>query len=293
MDLGPRGAVWSGRKRHAKNTMNESLKNRVKSHWETEVCVTRNLADDVARYERNRAAFEPFIAEFADYGAYAGRQVPEIGIGGGADYTKFLEAGAHIQGIDLTEAAVAYVRERLARQGRSGNVRTADAENLPFADGTFDLVYSYGVLHHSPDTERALAEAYRVLKPGGELKVMVYSDFSMTGILLWAIHGLLKGRPLRSQRDILFRHLESPGTKCYGNDEFRSILEKIGFRVARLYKKAGAGDLMLMDASGKYAGGLKGLLFAVAKAVLPRGLVRRYENRLGLFLLAAATKSGG
>lgn len=273
--------------------MDETLKNRVKAHWESEVCGTRNLADDVDRYERNRAAFEPFIAEFADYGAYAGRRVLEIGIGGGADYTKFALAGADIQGIDLTEAAVAYVRERLARMGRSGAVRTADAENLPFADGSFDLVYSYGVLHHSPDTERALAEAYRVLKPGGELKVMVYSDFSMTGIMLWAIHGLLKGRPLRSQRDVLFHHLESPGTKCYGNAEFTAILERIGFRVQRLYKKAGAGDLMHMEASGKYAGGLKGTLFALAKALLPRGLVRRHEDKLGLFLLAVAVKPGG
>ncbi|MBM3565041.1 MAG: class I SAM-dependent methyltransferase [Alphaproteobacteria bacterium] len=270
--------------------MNESLKSRVKSHWENEVCGTRNLADDIDRYEKNRAEFEPFIAEFADYGAYAGKRVLEIGVGGGADYTKFLAAGAEITGIDLTEAAIAFVRSRLDRAGQAGDLRTADAENLPFADGTFDLVYSYGVLHHSPDTERALAEAFRVLKPGGTLKVMVYSDFSMAGLMLWAMHGLLKGRPFRGQREIMFEKLESPGTKCYGNEEFRSILEGIGFRVTKLYKKAGAGDLLHMEASGKYAGGLKGAIFAVAKALLPRGLIRRFEGTLGLFLLAVAVK---
>ena len=114
----------------------------------------------------------------------------------------------------------------------------------------------------------------------------------MAGLMLWGVHGLLKGRPLRSQRDILFRHLESPGTKCYGNDEFRAMLEKTGFRVARLYKKAGAGDLLHMEASAKYAGGLKKVLFALGKALLPRGLIRRHEDRLGLFLLAVATKPG-
>ena len=273
--------------------MNETAKIDVKRYWENEVCGTRNLALDVDRYERNRAAFEPFIAAFADYGKYAGRDVLEIGVGGGADYIKFLRAGARITGIDLTEAAVGFVRTRLEGMSLKGDVRVADAEKLSFADATFDLVYSYGVLHHSPDTARALAEAHRVLRPGGELKVMVYADFSMAGLMLWVVHGLLKGRPFRSQRDILFHHLESPGTKCYGPNEFKALLEKIGFRVARLYKKAGAGDLLHMEASAKYAGGAKKALFALGKALLPRGLIRRHENRLGLFLLAVATKPGG
>ena len=281
--------------------MNEAAKSEVKRYWENEVCGTRDLAGDgglaraertidIDRYERNRAAFEPFIAEFADYGRYAGHDVLEIGVGGGADYVKFLEAGARAIGIDLTEAAAGFVRARLESLGLPGDVRVADAENLLFADASFDLVYSYGVLHHSPDTARALAEAYRVLRPGGELKVMVYSDFSMAGLMLWVMHGLFKGRPFRGQRDILFRHLESPGTKCYGAAEFQALLERIGFRVERLYKKAGAGDLLLMEASAKYASGLKKILFALGRALLPRRLIRRHEDRLGLFLLAIATK---
>lgn len=270
--------------------MNDTAKADVKRYWENEVCGTRNLALDADRYEQNRAAFEPFIAAFADYGKYAGRDVLEIGVGGGADYLKFLQAGANAVGIDLTEAAAGFVRARLDGEGLVGDVRVADAEDLPFADAAFDLVYAYGVLHHSPDTARALAEAHRVLKVGGELKVMVYSEFSMAGLMLWVVHGLFKGRPLRSQRDILFRHLESPGTKCYGDDEFRRLLEKTGFRVERLYKKAGAGDLLHMEASAKYAGGAKKILFALGRALLPRDLIRRHENRLGLFLLAVATK---
>ena len=273
--------------------MNDPAKSDVKRYWENEVCGIRDLAQDIERYERNRAAFEPFIGSFADYGRYAGRDVLEIGVGGGADYVKFLRAGAKVTGIDLTEAAVNFVRARLEGLGLEGDVRVADAENLPFPDAAFDLVYSYGVLHHSPDTGRALAEAYRVLKAGGELKVMVYSDFSMAGLMLWVVHGLLKGRPFRSQRDILFHHLESPGTKCYGSGEFKAMLEKIGFRVTSLHKKAGAGDLLHMEASAKYSSGAKKALFALGKTLLPRGLIRRHQDRLGLFLLAVATKPGG
>lgn len=267
-----------------------TLKGDVKSYWEEEVCGTRNLGMDFDRYEANRREFEPYISEFADYGSYKDKKVLEIGIGGGGDYINFLKSGADIIGIDLTEAALDFVASRLQASGMSGQTQIGDAENLSFEDGFFDLVYSYGVLHHSPDTEKALSEAFRVLKQGGELKVMVYSDFSMTGLMLWIIHGLLKGKPFLTQRKMIYRHLESPGTKCYSNAEFKRILEKIGFEVQDIYKKCGTGDLLLMDASSKYNSGLKKTVFDLMKRLLPRGLIMKNENTLGLFLLVKAVK---
>jgi ubiquinone/menaquinone biosynthesis C-methylase UbiE len=91
------------------------------------------------------------------------------------------------------------------------------------ADGTFDLVYSWGVLHHSPDTARAVAEVLRVLKPGGTAKVMIYSTYSLVGFMLWARYALLRLRPLTSLADIYAKFLESPGTKAYTVAEAKKL----------------------------------------------------------------------
>ena len=96
-----------------------------------------------------------------------GLKVLEIGVGLGADHQQFGEAGADLYGIDLTERAVEHTRQRLAAFGLKSNLTVGDAENLDFPDESFDRVYSWGVLHHSPDTPKAIAEVWRVLKRGG------------------------------------------------------------------------------------------------------------------------------
>ena len=109
-------------------------------------------------------------------------------------------AGAEATGVDLTEAAVEAVRERLALEGLEAELRVADAESLPFGDGEFDLVYSWGVIHHTPDTERALAEVRRVLRPGGEARIMLYSRRSWVALGVWLRYGVLRGRPRQDAR---------------------------------------------------------------------------------------------
>src|SRR6185369_6630904 len=90
------------------------------------------------------------------------------------------------------------------------------------ADNTFDIVYSYGVMHHSPDTAQCLREARRVLKPGGEARIMVYHHPSLTGLMLWLRYGVLRGKSLRKT---VYDHLESPGTKTYAQEEARRLME--------------------------------------------------------------------
>jgi ubiquinone/menaquinone biosynthesis C-methylase UbiE len=157
--------------------------------------------------------------------------VLEVGIGLGTDFTRFARAGARLAGIDLTEAAVDLVRRRLAHEGLEADVRVGDAENLPFADGTFDLVYSWGVLHHTPDTARALDEVRRVLRPGGEARIMLYSRRSWVALGVWLRYGLARGKPWRSFADLLAEHMESPGTKGYTQPELEEMFA--GFRDVR------------------------------------------------------------
>jgi ubiquinone/menaquinone biosynthesis C-methylase UbiE len=104
----------------------------------------------------------------------------------------------------------------------------ADAEALPFADTSFDLVYSWGVLHHTPNTKRALDEIRRVLKPRGEARVMLYSRRSWVAFGAWLRYAALRGHPWRSLSQVLAQHMESPGTKAYTQHELEDLFR--GFR---------------------------------------------------------------
>jgi ubiquinone/menaquinone biosynthesis C-methylase UbiE len=201
------------------------LKEQVKQHWEDEPCGTstatapRGTPEFFAEVERERYRLEPYIHAFAGFERWPGRRVLEIGVGLGTDFVRFVRAGADAVGIDLTEAAVAAVRERLAQEGLEAEVLTADAESLPFEDASFDLVYSYGVLHHTPDTVRAIAEVRRVLRPDGEARIMLYSRRSWLALGAWLRWGLGRGKPWKSISAVLGEHLESPGTKAYTQAE--------------------------------------------------------------------------
>ena len=104
----------------------------------------------------------------------SGLRVLEIGCGCGSEAERFARAGAHYTAVDLTNAAVSTTHQRFQLARLKGCFTQGDAENLPFADGSFDLVYSHGVLHHTPDTPRTIREVHRVLTPGGRAIVMLY-----------------------------------------------------------------------------------------------------------------------
>ena len=116
---------------------------------------------------RKRYELEPYILEFADFDITKALRVLEIGVGLGADHRRFAQSGADLYGIDLTERAVEHTQRRLATFGLSSRLASGYAEQLDFPDEYFDRVYSLGVLHHSPDTPKAVAEVWRNLKQGG------------------------------------------------------------------------------------------------------------------------------
>lgn len=209
--------------------MSEQLKERVRAFWEEEPCGTKTANAEPGtreffdQIERRRYELEPFIPAFAEFDHWQGRDVLEVGVGLGTDFIRFVRAGARATGVDLTEAAVDAVRRRLDYERLSADLRVGDAESLPFADASFDLVWSYGVLHHTPDTARALGEVRRVLRPDGEARVMLYARHSWLGLGAWVRWALLRGRPWRSIADVLASELESPGTKAYTEDELRPL----------------------------------------------------------------------
>ena len=208
-------------------------KERVREFWEAKPCGSVHADQPegtrgyFAQVERRRYELEPFIPRFAGFDDTFGETVLEIGVGLGTDLVQFARAGARVTGIDLTERAVELVRRRLELEGLGGEVRQADAERLPFEDASFSVVYSWGVLHHTPDPAQAMSEAVRVLKPGGRLCLMLYSRHSWVALGLWARHGLLRGRPATSLSTVVANHMESAGTRAYTRSEIRRALPEL------------------------------------------------------------------
>ena len=269
-------------------------KEKVRDYWEAESCGVRyGAGDDVESFysaiEMARYTLEPYIPEFAGFESARGKKILEVGIGAGTDFSRWVQAGANAYGVDLTDAAVDHTIRRLTAAGYGANdfhVQRADAENLPFEDNAFDLVYSWGVLHHTPDTSRCFREAYRVVKPGGSIRVMVSHVHSWTSWMLYLKNGLLRGRPWVSPRQAVFENLESPGTKVYTKAEVRRLAEDAGFRNVKVSSVLGPGDLLEVKRSGRY----RNSVYRLAWAIYPRWLVRRIGNRFGLYLLITATR---
>lgn len=233
---------------------------------------------------KRRYELEPYILDFAQFEEFRGRKVLEIGIGLGADHQKFSEVGAELYGIDLTERAVAHTRNRLACLGLESRLEVGDAENLAFEDESFDLVYSWGVLHHSPDTPRTISEVWRVLKRGGICKIMVYHKWSMVGFLLWLRYALLTLRPFTSLKAIYARHLESPGTKAYSIAEAKAMFEI--FSEVTILTVLTHGDLLESGAGQRH----QGVILSIGRKVWPRKLIQKFLPKAGLFMLIKARK---
>jgi SAM-dependent methyltransferase len=129
---------------------------------------------DFEKIEQERYDREPFIHEAAQFSRSHGKKVLEVGCGAGTDFLQFVRAGAHAIGVDLTETAVLTTKRRLELYNVAAPLVQGDAECLPFRDRTFDFIYSWGVLHHTPRTDQAVREIHRLLKPGGKACVMLY-----------------------------------------------------------------------------------------------------------------------
>jgi SAM-dependent methyltransferase len=262
---------------------NNAQKNDVREFWNADPCGTRYLEgkDDFEAHARARYALEPYIFDFANFKGSRGLKVLEIGVGMGADYLEWLKAGAQATGIDFSAASIERAHRRCELAGYRPELRVADAENLPFPDNSFDVVYSYGVMHHSPDTQQCVREAWRVLKPGGQARIMVYHHPSLTGLMLWLRYGFLRGKSLRRA---VYDHLESPGTKTYSRSEAAALMDH--FQDVQMRLVFSPGDLLLHQPSARF----QSRFYRMVWRLYPRTLLRAVGQKWGLFLLITANK---
>jgi SAM-dependent methyltransferase len=191
---------------------------------------TREFFDEIERHRYTEyAAWMPRVMGFDQV---RGARLLEIGCGMGTDLLQFARGGARCVGIDLTPRSVEISRHRFRLYGADGTFMISDGERLPFANESFDVVYSNGVLHHTPDTAGAIREVHRVLRTGGIAKIMLYHRHSLNyWVEVILRRGIFGGQFLRgrSAEDIMSRVIEysdhdaRPLVKVYSRKQTREL----------------------------------------------------------------------
>ena len=199
-------------------------------HWYSDKTPgTTGYFEDIQKYRYSRAY--PYLPEFAEFEAHQGKSVLEVGCGQGTDLFQFAKNGASVTGIDLTEGAIAKSKELFAAYGQEARLETSNAEILEqFPDNAFDVVYSFGVIHHTPNTAQCFDTIHRVLKPGGKAYIMIYAK-GLNYAIKFVVFHLLKGGFLRrSFQDTINKETEyrrnSPLTKMYSKKEARRMAHR-------------------------------------------------------------------
>ncbi len=230
-----------------------------------------------------RSRYAPWLASALGYTDTKGKRVLDVGSGQGIDLAHFALEGARAVGIDLTPRHVELTRAHLAALSLEAETLIADAERLPFRDQAFDWISSNGVLHHTPDIRAALREIRRVLRPGGEIRVVLYNRSS---VHYWigqvVIRGILQGRLLRSRSmaDVLSDGVEH--SRSGGRPLVRVYSPA---KVAQLLREAG---LHGVHVEVRHLGSerLAGVLERLAGVARAREIIERAGRIAGWYIVA-------
>jgi 2-polyprenyl-3-methyl-5-hydroxy-6-metoxy-1,4-benzoquinol methylase len=213
----------------------------VRRFWDARPCNIRHSQKPVGskeyfdEVEARKYKVEPHIPGFAEFDRWAGERVLEVGCGIGTDSINFARAGAHLTAVDLSTESLNIARQRAEVMGVADRIEfvQADAEELTSAvSGEFDLVYSFGVVHHTPHPDRALQQIRALITPHGTLKLMVYHRRSWK--VFWIVVTQGHGRFWKTG-ELVATHAEAQ-TGCpvafnYTRRQGRELVERAGFNV--------------------------------------------------------------
>jgi ubiquinone/menaquinone biosynthesis C-methylase UbiE len=226
---------------------------------------TKEFFEDLHEYRFDKLRYLPEVADFA---AFKGKRLLEIGCGVGLDLMEFAQQGSQVTGVDLAECAVELAMKNFAYHGVHGDLRVMNGEALEFEDNSFDAVYAHGVLQYTADARRMLAEIHRVLKPGGDALLMVYNRYSWLNLL-----SVLVG--------VALEHEDAPVLNKYSARQFADMLEHFS-ELHISYER--------FPVKTRLHGGLKGVLFNTLFVPLFNAMPKSVVRRSGWHLLAKVTK---
>jgi ubiquinone/menaquinone biosynthesis C-methylase UbiE len=209
-----------------------------------------------------------YLPRLVDFSSYRGKRLLEVGCGAGIDLVRFARAGVHVTGIDLSTTAIELARKNIEQNGLNADLRVMNGETMEFPDNSFDSVYAHGVLQYTANVEKMVAELHRVLKPGGELIVMVYNRNSWLNLM-------------RRVTRVPLEHEDAPVLNKYSIGELKQFLKP--FKSYRVIPER-------FPVKTKLHSGWKARLFNDVFVgtfnLMPKALVRP----LGWHLMAFATK---
>lgn len=264
----------------------------VQDYWNARPCNIRHSTRPVGEreyfddVEARKYFVEPHIPKFSDFSRWKGKRVMEIGCGIGTDTMNFARAGAQVTAVDLSDRSLDVAKKRAQVFGMADRIRfiQANVESLGsvIEPQPFDLIYSFGVLHHTPHPEAAFRELRRFLAPEGELKVMVYYRYSWK--VFWILLTYGYGAFWHLDR-MVARHSEAqtgcPVTYSYGRGGFEKLLARHGYKVKEMFV-----DHIFPWKISEY------VQYRYKKvwyfAVLPHSLFRALEQRFGWHLCVTA-----
>lgn len=189
----------------------------------------------------------PFLTNYIDMKGLKGKKLLDIACGTGVLTEQFVRMGADVTAIDLTPKAVELTKKRLDLYHLNAVVMEADAQQMPFADNTFDFVCAWGCLMHMPETEKAISEIHRILKPGGKMLAMMYHRDSVH--LRYCIQlgrGILRGKYLTyDDQSLINRYTDGAHVggnmlaKFYTRKQFRSLFSQFNDVVLAIHDNHG------------------------------------------------------
>jgi ubiquinone/menaquinone biosynthesis C-methylase UbiE len=205
----------------------------IKSFWQASpLCTQINPFNPGSKeffelYNNQREEIESLECSYKihEYLNFKDKKVLDVGCGNGYVLSKYATEGADVHGVDLTQAAIDLTCKRFENLNLNGNFRVADAQALPFSDDTFDCVCSMGVLHHVPNTQKAVDEIFRVLKPGGRLIVMFYHRNSAKYQFNYRVRSLFSGKSLQQLANE-FDGIGNPKGAVFSKSELAAVLNK-------------------------------------------------------------------
>jgi SAM-dependent methyltransferase len=249
----------------------------VAEYWNRRPCNIRHSTAEIGsrqyfeEVEQRKYFVEPHIPEFARFELWRGRRVLEVGCGIGTDAVNFARAGAEYTGADLSAASLALARRRFEVLGLSGRLIEANAEELAqrLEPGSFDLVYSFGVIHHTPRPDAVVRQVRRLIRPDGEFRLMLYAKDS------W------KDAMIEAGFDQPEAQSGCPIAFTYTRDDVRGLLEPAGFHVVSMTQ-----DHIfpyVIEKYVRYEYELRPWF-----AAMPRDMFRALERRFGWHMLIVA-----